>query len=98
MAKRDITAKKIAKLRKLMRQTPQGSIDLVTWLKDRRYAQTSGDAKRLLIDGKVFKGKTAIGRNRAFVQGPDPTKEPTLQWTAAPMVPASWRKKITVDA
>ena len=63
MSHRPNNAKKLARLRKqLTRHSLPAYIDLVQYLKDRRYAKTTGQAKRMLLDGKVRVGANAVGR------------------------------------
>lgn len=106
MAKRPIEQKKIARLRKLInRRTPPAYIDLVRWLKDRGYAQTTGEAARLMVDGKVRVGSHAVGRERRLVapptslieglQGVD--KKPQEQWVPAPLIHAGLRSDLVVQ-
>ena len=63
MSRRDITTKKLYRLRKqLVRQSLPAYINLIEWLKDRRYAQTSGAAKKMLLEGKVRVDSHPVGR------------------------------------
>ncbi len=62
MSARHSEEKAIRRLRKALRQTPECWIDLVQWLKDRRHAQTTGEAKRLLLAGKVKVESHPVGR------------------------------------
>lgn len=61
MSHRPIVNKKVARLRKLMRQSLPVGFDLVQWLKDRRYAQTTGEANRLILNKRVRSGSHVIG-------------------------------------
>lgn len=62
MSHRPIIDKKIAKLGKLLRRTsPPAYIDLVQWLKDRRYAQTTGEAERIILAGRVKSESHTLG-------------------------------------
>ncbi len=106
MSKRPIHKKKIARLRKAMRQTPPAYIDLVRWLKDRGYAQTSGEAGRLMTDGKVRVGSHAVGRVKAVVpparsyvdslRGKE-ASEPKEEWVPAPLIHAGLRGDLRVQ-
>lgn len=63
MSRRQNNAKKVARLRKTLRRQPLPAyIDLVTWLKDRGYAQTTGQAKAMLLAGRVRVAANAVGR------------------------------------
>lgn len=64
MAKRPILNKKVAKVRKAMRRTPPAYIDLVAWLKDRRYAQTTGEAEQIILDGRLRVDSHPIGKSQ----------------------------------
>lgn len=80
MAHRPIQTKKINKLRKLMRSTPETFIDPVQWLKDRGYAPTSGEARRMVLAGRLMSESHKVGikqvpqvneRGTDFVRGSD---------------------------
>lgn len=62
MSKRPREEKKIRKLEKALRRTPPARIDLVEWLKRHKHAQTSGEARKLLTDGRVRIGSHVVGR------------------------------------
>jgi hypothetical protein len=63
MSHRPNNAKKLARLRKELTRAPLPAyIDLVQYLKDRGHAQTAGQAKRMLLAGKVRVGANAVGR------------------------------------
>jgi hypothetical protein len=105
MSKRPIVQKKLAKLRKSLRDRPDTHIDIVSWLRDRRYAQTAGEAKKLILDGRLFADGRAVGIGEREV----PKKigagklAKTLQETEiVPYVerlqPAYLRHKLTVKA
>ena len=53
MAHRPIHAKKIARLRKALRTTLPAYIDLVDYLRLRGYADTKGQALKLIESGRV---------------------------------------------
>jgi hypothetical protein len=53
--------KKVRRLRKMLRRTPTAYIDLIQWLKDRDYAQTTGEATRLILAEKVRVDSHAVG-------------------------------------
>lgn len=92
MSSRPREAKKLSRLRKAMRDTPPTSINLVQYLKDRRYARTSGAARQVLLDGKVSVDGEATGRVNI---SSDPEKPNYRVW---PLVPAVLRDKIEVAA
>lgn len=96
MSARPIEAKQIAKLRKALRRTPPSSINLVEWLRDRKYANTAGGARRLLTKGKVKVDSHVIGRERAITGFEDDKEAPVFGWVAAPYVPAEIRSQIQV--
>lgn len=63
MSKRDITAKKLYRLRKqLARQPLPAYINLIEWLQDHRHAQTAGAARKLLLAGRVKVDSHPVGR------------------------------------
>lgn len=107
MAKRPTHAKKMRRLRKaLNRQTPIAFIDLVDWLKTRGHAQTTGEARELLVDGKVRVGSHAVGRQKALVSTPisalaelrgDKPPEPVEKWVPAQLVRAEFRPDLIVQ-
>jgi ribosomal protein S4 len=94
---RPVEAKQIARLRKALRATPASSINLIEWLRDRRYASTAGAARRLLTDGKVKVDSHVIGRERAVVGFEDDKETPIFGWAVAPYVPAEIRAQIRVE-
>lgn len=65
------------KLRRLERALRKGRLpryfDVVHWLKDRGYANTTGQAIQLLLDGKVVSESHALGKQ--IIETPGPTKE-----------------------
>lgn len=96
MSKRSIRDKKIRKLERALRKAgaPQASIDLIDWLKTRNYAQTTGEAVCLLLDGKVRVESHVVGRTRI----PNAFRPDEETWGVAPLIGAHHRGKITVDA
>ena len=96
VAKRPIKQKKLRRLRKAVERTPLPAyIDLIDWLKTRRYADTTGQAIRLLVDGKVKSESHVIGREKRVFFKDDKQHE---RWEPAPRVPSYMRATITVDA
>lgn len=71
MAKRPTTEKKLRRLRKALRRTPPAFIDLVAWLKLHGYADTTGKAHKIILDGRVRSEshKLGIGRGVAVKKG-----------------------------
>lgn len=97
MAKRPILEKKLRRLRKQLGRKPLPAyIDLIAYLKLHRFAQTTGQARKLLIDGKVKAESHTIGRVQVPVQTPDGKVE--LEWRAERLVPAELREQIRVAA
>ena len=96
MAKRPIHEKKLARLRKTINRRPLPAfIDLIDYLKLHRYADTTGQAIRLLVDGKVKSESHVIGREKRIFLKDDKQHE---RWEPAPRVPARLRGSITVEA
>lgn len=61
MSHRPILKKRANKLRKALRRTPEGFIDLIAYLKDRGYAQTSGEAEKIILAGRVQSESHKLG-------------------------------------
>lgn len=53
--------KKLRKLRKAFRRQLPRYIDIIYWLKTRGYANTSGEAKQLILDGRLRSESHTIG-------------------------------------
>lgn len=81
MASRSRQDKKIRALRKALRQTPTCYINLIEWLVDRGYADTTGQAQELIKDGRVMAESHPLGLRDDLV---------------SPLVPASLRAEIYV--
>jgi ribosome-associated protein YbcJ (S4-like RNA binding protein) len=65
MAKRPIKDKQFKRLRKAINRRPLPAyVDLVWWLRSRGHANTSGQAIRLMLDGKVKLESHVVGRER----------------------------------
>jgi hypothetical protein len=94
VAKRPVLDKKVNRLRKALRNTPPAFIDLEDWLIDRKYVQTKGAARKLLLDGKVKVESHTVGRIALDVNigGDDEGKKYVLY----PFIPAQYRNDITV--
>jgi hypothetical protein len=85
---RPIHKKKLRRLRKAISRRPLPTyIDLIDWLKLRGYATTTGQAVKLLLDGKVRSDSHVIGREQ--IKGSD-------RWAVVQRVPASLRDSIRV--
>lgn len=75
MSHRSITDKKLNRLRKAVNRRPLPAyVDLVAWLKDRRYARSTGEAESLILAGRVKSDSHVIGITKARM----PTKASTL--------------------
>lgn len=95
MSKRPIQQKKIRKLRRALRKAgaPQTHIDLIEWLKLHSFAQTTGEAVRLLLAGKVRVESHVVGRQRV----PNPFRSNDEIWGIDPLIGSYHRGKIVVD-
>lgn len=71
MSHRSTTDKKIRRLRKMIRQPLPVHFDLVQWLKDRGHAQTTREAAKLILDGRVRSGSHVVGTTTVEVVGAD---------------------------
>jgi hypothetical protein len=70
---RPINQKKLNNLRRALRPALPVYFDLVEWLKMRRYAQTTGEANRLILAGRVRNGSHRIGVKEVPVEQADGT-------------------------
>lgn len=61
MSKRPILTKRANRLRKAMRRSPDGYIDLVDYLKSRGHAQTTGEAEAIILAGRVRSESHKLG-------------------------------------
>lgn len=89
-ARNTLEAKRARRARKNFRKVLPAFLDLTDWLKDHGHAQTSGEASRLMVAGKVKADSHTIGR--VVVAGPR-GKEVTIP---DPHVPADLRDRIQV--
>lgn len=90
MSHRPIEAKQMRRLRKTLNRRPLPAwIDLVWWLKSNRYASTTGQAIRLMLDGKVRMESHVVGRERVerFVDG-----QTVEQWEPVTRIPGRLRE------
>ena len=71
MAKRPLNKKAARRVRKLLRSELPAYIDLIQWLKDRGYAQTTGQAEKLILAGRVRSEshKLGIGKEKRIKKG-----------------------------
>lgn len=65
MARRPIQEKKLRRLRKAVGRTPLPAyIDLIDWLKTRGHADTSGQARKLILAERVKSESHTLGIQR----------------------------------
>lgn len=96
MSRRSTQDKKVRRLRKALRRTPTPYIDLIDWLKTRGYAQTTGEAKRLILARKVMSESHPLGVRKVPQLRPDGKIEDVE--VVDPYVPASVRDTLRVAA
>lgn len=95
MSHRPIFDKRIARLRKLTQRTPLPiGFDLVQWLKDRRYAQTTGEANRIILADRIRSGSHVIGTE--LIDGIGPDGQPEKQKVVARYQPARYKSDLIV--
>lgn len=94
MSKRSSQDKKIRKLGRALRSAgaPPASLDLIDWLKTRGHAQTTGEAVRMLLDGRVMVDSHVVGR----VEYLDAAKGEKVAYAISPLIGAHHRSNITV--
>jgi hypothetical protein len=78
----------------LRRSTLPAYINLIEWLKDRRYASTTGEAQKILLAGRVQADSHKLGVKRMPVLQADQTIRE--QDVVQPIVPAELRSRIIV--
>lgn len=61
MAKRPIQTKQLNRLRKALRRKLPRWIDPVDWLRTRGYAGTAGEARRMILDGRLKSESHTVG-------------------------------------
>ena len=93
LSHRPIKDKQLRRLRRALRKAgaPPASLDLIDWLKTRGHAQTTGEAVRMLIDGKVSVDSHVVGRLEYF----DAVKDEDA-YAIAPLIGAHHRGNIVV--
>lgn len=94
MSHRPINRKKANKLRKMLRGKPDRYINLVQFLKDRRYVRTSGAAEKLILDGRVQAEGEVLGVGQVPML--DQRGEVVQKDVVFPLVAADLRSKIEV--
>jgi hypothetical protein len=94
VAKRSITGKKLRRLRKSLRRSLPAYIDLIQWLKLRRYAQTTGQAEDIILAGLVVSESHTLGIAEVDVRSPDGKLQ--KREVVAPLVPAERRDTLRV--
>lgn len=57
-------------MRKAMRQTPKGFLDLFQWLEDRGYADTRGQARTLILHKRVRSESHVVGITDVTLETP----------------------------
>lgn len=67
MAKRPLNVKRANRVRKAFRSDLPRWIDLIQWLKDHRYAQTTGEAEKIILAGRVRVESHKLGIKKAKV-------------------------------
>lgn len=90
MSKRPSRDKKIRRLRKALRRTPTAYLDLIDWLETHGYADTAGQARTIILAGRVKRDSHTLGI--ATITMPDGSEHKM----AERYVPAENRKYITV--
>lgn len=96
MSKRPIAQKKLNRLRKALNRTPLPAyIELIDWLKFHRHADTTGQAIKLLVDGRVRSESHVIGREKVTVLDSKTDKQ-IERWVPTSRVPASLRDTLHV--
>lgn len=92
MAKRPSQDKKIRRLRKALRRTPPAYIDLVDWLQMHGHADTAGQARDIILAGRVKRDSHTLGVEELTL--PDSSTHKIV----SPRVLAENRKYITVSS
>lgn len=70
MSKRPINKKRAARVRKMLRKELPAFIDLIQWLRVRGYAQTAGQAEKLILDGRVRSESHTLGIGKGLKAKP----------------------------
>lgn len=93
MSHRPILKKRARRMRKALRPGLPVNIDLVDFLITRKYAQTKGGARRLLVDGRVRSESHILGRREVKLLEDDKV---VTKFVADPVVSASYRDTLQV--
>ena len=67
MSHRPVLKKRANRVRKALRRTPETFIDLVAWLKLHGYANTTGEANRIILARRVKSESHVLGVTKASV-------------------------------
>lgn len=67
MSHRPLEQKKLNRLRKALRQTPPAKINLIHYLKLHRHAQTTGEAKKIILARRVRSESHVLGIEQGLV-------------------------------
>lgn len=95
MSHRPINEKRAARARKaLSRRTPKRRFDAVKWLLDRRYVQTKGAARDLILAGRLKSESHTVGIAKELRLGPD--GEPRQETVVDRFLPIEYRKNLRV--
>lgn len=95
MSHRSIESKKLNRLRKALRRTPDRYIDLVDWLQTRGHADTAGQARKIILARRVKSESHVLG----IVKMPQLVGNKVEDVdTVQPLVPASLRPTLHVAA
>lgn len=98
MSSRPIEQKRRKRAAKAVRRRPlEASLDLIQWLKDRRYAQTTGEAKKIILAKRVTADSHTLGvQTRPVLQADGVTiKDEDF---VSPYVPSKLRTRIAVKS
>ena len=85
----------MSKKNKKLRIPLPAHIDLVEWLKSQGHAKTSGEARKMLEQGRVRSGANPVGRMQVKVQR---GSMETVEYVPSPVVPATLRGTLYVQA
>lgn len=98
MSHRPLEGKKLRRLRKALRQKPDTVINLVEYLKLRGYAQTTGEAKRIILDRRVRSESHTLGIQQGIVTGKN--EQGKLEFkvgdVVAPLIPSHFKDTLVV--
>ncbi len=93
MSHRPTSAKKIRRLRKALRRSLPAHIDLIDWLKTRGYAQTTGEARKIILDRHVRSESHVLGIKKIPTLVGDKVEDVDI---VVPYVPAELRSTLRV--